>query len=82
VRSGPGGEPLLDRAEALTRADDLVVSGYHAVNASQTNSWRERHGEAKALLERLVDRPVARASSASCHTRSRESPKRRFHLGE
>ena len=52
----PAAESLLDRAEALARAEDLVAGGYHAVNASQLNNWRERHGEARRLLERLVDR--------------------------
>ena len=52
----PAAEPLLDHADALTTADDLVASGYHAVNASQTNNWRERHGQARALLEGLVER--------------------------
>ena len=53
---GPAAEPLLDRAEALTWPGDVVADGYHAVAASQLNSWRERHGEARAQLERLVER--------------------------
>ena len=59
---GASAEPLLDRVEDLTRAGDLIANGHHAVHSSQLNAWRERHAEARDMLQCLVDR--ARRESA------------------
>ncbi len=74
--------PLLERADALTEADDLGGAGHLAVAAAQCHNWHDAHPRASDRLRRLVTRARAQSAMTVLPYALAALAEAEFHLGD